>query len=108
MELVDLLEEGRFNQAIQTFTDMYKKVNCVLMIPIEDTYFTVQLPVTDGNDKDNICRYDFILTDTQTNKVLRHGFMQFPTRLISGYSYQGALLSFQVQPNLTLRFVGSE
>ena len=108
MKLMDLLEDGQFNQAIKTFIESYKKVNCVLLIPVEDTYFTVQLPVTDGNDKDGICRYDFILTDLQTNKVLRHGFMQFPARSISSYSYQGGLLSFQVEPNLTLRFVGSE
>lgn len=107
MDIDQLLKDMRYNEAIHQFVQTYSKVNCILMIPVENSHIMMQLPVTHGTDKKDICRFDYILSDPDTEKVLRHGFMQFQEKLIMGYTYRAGMLALQIQPNYTLKFIGS-
>jgi len=107
MDIEPLLNALRYNEAIYQFVQTYRKVNCVLMIPVENSHIMVQLPVTNGSDKKDLCRFDYILSDPNTEKVLRHGFMQFHVELVTGYTYREGMLALQLRPNYTLRFIGS-
>lgn len=107
MDIEQLLKASSYNEAIHLFVQTFSKVNCVLMIPAENSHIVIQLPVTNGTDKKDICRFDYILSDPDTEKILRHGFMQFQEELIIGYTYRVGMLALQLRPNYTLRFIGT-
>ena len=100
------LESGDYSQAIMLFVENYPRVNAVVFVPLGESFLTVQVPLNEALAKHNNCRADFILKDVVGRKVQQHGFIQFSPQQITGYSYEGSIMLFQLENGTQVRFLG--